>query len=206
MFAGAILLGLCLLALAVILLRSAAAAPGDTVADRVFGQGGSFTSNTCNLGGVSASSLCRPIGVFDAAGNLYVADENNHRVLEYDTPLTTDTVADRVFGQGGSFTTGTCGISASGLCNPSGVAVDAAGNLYVADANNSRVLEYNSPLTSQVANRVFGQGGSFTSGTCNLGASAPAACAAPGVWPWTPPATSTWPTSTTAGCWSTTPH
>ena len=31
--------------------------------------------------------------------NLYVADYGNHRVLEYDTPMSTDTIADRVFGQ-----------------------------------------------------------------------------------------------------------
>jgi len=49
------------------LLGHAAASPGDTVADRVFGQGGSFTSNTCNLGGISASSLCNPYGVSDSA-------------------------------------------------------------------------------------------------------------------------------------------
>jgi uncharacterized repeat protein (TIGR01451 family) len=124
----------------------------DTVADRVFGQAGSFTSGTCNLGGVSASSLCNPFGVaVDAAGNLYVADFNNHRVLEYDTPLTTDTVADRVFGQAGSFTSGTCnlgGVSASSLCRPLGVGLDGADNLYVADGNNHRVLEYDSPLAA----------------------------------------------------------
>jgi len=145
----------------------------DAVADRVFGQGGSFTTGTCNLGGISASSLCGPVGgALDGAGNLYVADGNS-RVLEFNSPLTTDAVADRVFGQGGSFTSGTCnlgGISANSLCFPQGLALDGTGNLYVAEGNNSRVLEYNSPLTTDaVADRVFGQGGSFTSNTCNLG-------------------------------------
>jgi hypothetical protein len=122
----------------------------DTVADRVFGQGGSFASKTCNLGGVGASSLCLPDGVaVDSAGNLYVADSSNHRVLEYDNSLATDTVADRVFGQGGSFTSNACnlgGISARSLCVPGGLEVDAAGNLYVADPQNNRVLEYDSPV------------------------------------------------------------
>jgi sugar lactone lactonase YvrE len=153
-----------------LLMGPAAAATGDTVADRVFGQGGSFTSSTCNLGGVSASSKCFPGGVaVDGAGNVYVADGFNNRVLEYDSPLTTDMVADRVFGQP-NFTTSSCGVGASSLCLPLGVAVDSAGNLYVADKNHSRVLEYNTPLTTDtVADRVFGQGGSFTSDTCNLG-------------------------------------
>ena len=128
----------------------AAANAGDTVADLVFGQGGSFTSNTCNLGGVSASSLCFPPGVaLDGAGNLFVSDLSNNRVLEYNSPLTTDLVADRVFGQGGSFTTGTCnlgGVSASSLCSVAGVVLDADGNLYMGDRNNHRVLEYDNPL------------------------------------------------------------
>jgi hypothetical protein len=58
---------------------------------------------------VSANSLCEPGGLaVEGAGNLYVADSSNHRVLEYDTPLTSGTTADRVFGQGGSFTTRFC--------------------------------------------------------------------------------------------------
>ena len=134
---------------ALVAVMSAFAAPGDTVADRVFGQAGSFTTGTDNLGGISAGSLSLPGGaVVDGASNLYVADASNNRVLEYSSPLTTDTVADRVFGQGGSFTSGACnlgGISASSLCAPSMIAVDGSGNLYVADTSNNRVLEYNSP-------------------------------------------------------------
>src|ERR1700674_5793138 len=128
--------------LALLLLQSAAAAPGDTTADRVFGQGSSFTSGDGNLGNgsggpASASSFCNPSGVtIDAAGNLYVADDGNSRVLEYDSSLTTDMVADLLFGQAGIFTSNTCTASpsASSFCYPfGGVAVDAAGNLYVAD-------------------------------------------------------------------------
>ena len=126
----------------------------------------------------------------DTAGNLYVADPIDHRVLEYNSPLTTDTVADRVFGQADSFTTGQCNMglanpSASTLCTPAWVAVDGAGNLYVADRDNNRVLEYNSPLTTdRVADRVFGQADSFTTGQCNMGLANPSAstlCQAQGV-------------------------
>jgi hypothetical protein len=160
---------------------------GDTIADRVFGQGGSFTSNTCNLDGRSASTLCWPTRMaVDGAGNVYVPDAGNNRVLEYNSPLTTNTVADVVFGQGGSFTSSSCNlggtISASGMCRPGGVAVDNAGNLYVGDYDNNRVLEYNTPLTADVvADRVFGQGGSFTSGTCNLGGITASSLCGPGV-------------------------
>ena len=58
-------------------------------------------TSTCNLGGLNASALCSPCGVaVDPSGNLYIADSNNNRVLKYNTPLTTDTTADLVFGQG----------------------------------------------------------------------------------------------------------
>ena len=48
--------------------------------------------------------------------------------------------------------------------------MDGVGNLYVADSDNNRVLEYDTPLTNATADMVFGQGGSFTSGRrCNNG-------------------------------------
>jgi NHL repeat-containing protein len=159
----------------------------DTTADLVFGQGGSFTSNDCNHGGVSADSLCFPWGVaVDSAGDLYITDSSNSRVLEYNTPLATDTTADLVFGQGGSFLSSICnnrGVHTTTLCGPTGVAVDRAGNLYVADQGNSRVLEYNTPFTSDTApSLVFGQAGSFTSNDCNHGGlSADSLCFPPGV-------------------------
>ena len=59
---------------------------GSTTATRVYGQGGSFTSNAANNGGVSANSLTQPRAVaLDCSGNVYVADIVNNRVLEYGT-------------------------------------------------------------------------------------------------------------------------
>ena len=141
-------------------------------ATQVIGQP-DFVSNTANNGGASASSFNGPgYAAVDSAGNLYVSDFGNNRVLEYNTPATTDAVADRVFGQP-NFTTvtvNTGGISAQSMASPDGVAVDSADNLYVTDRTNCRILVFNSPLTSNgMANRVFGQGGSFTSGVANNG-------------------------------------
>jgi hypothetical protein len=149
----------------------------DFIADRVFGQGGSFTSGVCNLGGISATSLCYPIDVaVDTAGNLFVVDFTNNRVLEYFTPTSTDTIADRVFGQNNSFTTGTyigfwfnTSSTADTLANPVSVAIDSTGHLYIGDRGFHRVLEYDPPLSNTTADRVFGQLGSFTTGTPNLG-------------------------------------
>ena len=122
---------------------------GDATADTVFGQGGSFTSKTCNSGGATAGSICVPTGLtVDGSGNLYVTDGFNNRVLEYNTPLTTDTLADRVFGTCGPFKFACSGISANSLNDPTGVAVDKAGRLYVADNQNNRVIAYDHPFAS----------------------------------------------------------
>jgi hypothetical protein len=141
------------------------------VADLVIGQP-NFLTNTENTGGLSASSLRFPFSVaVDAFDNLYVADGENNRVLQYNTPLTTDTVADLVIGQP-DFATGTCntgGISASSLCTPLGLALDAAANLYVSDSSNNRVLEYDTPLAGNtVADLVIGQP-DFVTNSSNTG-------------------------------------
>jgi sugar lactone lactonase YvrE len=141
---------------------------GSTTATQVYGQGGSFTTNTANNGGISANSLDEPLGLaLDSSGDLYVADELNNRVLFYPAGSTTAT---RVYGQGGSFTTGIAnngGVSGNSLYQPFGVALDSSGDLYVGDTFNNRVLFY--PFGSTTATRVYGQLGSFTSNSQNSG-------------------------------------
>ena len=141
---------------------------GSTSATQVYGQGGSFTSNIVNNGGISANSLNQAQAVaLDASDDLYVADIYNNRVLFYPANSTTAT---QVYGQGGSFITGTInngGVSASSLNNPLALTVDGNGGLYVVDRSNNRVLFY--PFGSTIANRVYGQSGSFTSNAQNNG-------------------------------------
>lgn len=151
-------------------------------ANLVFGQGSSGTSFGTNIAGLGATGLDDPLGVaVDGSGNVYIADMLNHRVLEYNDPLGSsppNVTAGLVFGQGSSgtsFDTNTCADgeygnpppSAIGLCFPTGVAIDRPGNVYIADYNNSRVLEYDDPLGSSppnvTADLVFGQGSSGTS-------------------------------------------
>ncbi len=149
-------------------------------ADLVIGQP-DFISGASDNGGVSAESLSQPAGLaVDVSGNLYVADQSNNRVLEYNTPFAgcgsfpcVGGSANVVFGQAGSFTSlisNNGGLSADSLSHPAGLAVDASGNLYIADNGNNRILEYNTPLsTDTTADMVFGQGGNFTTGTCDEG-------------------------------------
>ena len=135
----------------------------DKVADIVIGQS-DFTSSNPNNGGLSASSLMPPTGVaVDTAGNLYVVDINNHRVLKYNTPITEDNVADEVFGQPDFISNGCdspAGISsANNLCSPRNVAIDSSGNVYITDQGNHRVLVYLDPATDKTADIVLGQPG-----------------------------------------------
>ena len=154
--------------------RSIEALENGASADLVIGQPDFLSwGSQCDNAAVTGATLCSPSGIaVDGAGNLYVVDQGNNRVLEYNDPFTTDTQPDLVFGQGGSFTSSACNeggtISAATLCNPSGVAVDSTGNVYVSDSANSRVLEFDLPLvTDTEADRVFGQAGRFDTGTCD---------------------------------------
>jgi sugar lactone lactonase YvrE len=146
-------------------------AAGGSSAARVYGQAGSFTTNTSNKGAASgaasADSLSAPqAAAVDSAGSLYIADTGNHRVLFFGDP-SHPTTATRVYGQAGSFTAADPPptVDASTLFSPTGLAVDTNGGLYVADTNNNRVLFY--PAGSTTPTRVYGQGGSFTSSAVN---------------------------------------
>ncbi|HXJ72571.1 MAG TPA: NHL repeat-containing protein, partial [Candidatus Dormibacteraeota bacterium] len=114
----------------------------------------------------------------DTNGNLYVADLNNNRVLKFNDPFATDTVADDVWGQT-SFTNRTTPNppTASSLrlqweygttvgVFSAGVEVDNQGNLWVADSGNSRVLRF--APGSKTANLVLGQS-SFTTSSSGSG-------------------------------------
>jgi sugar lactone lactonase YvrE len=113
----------------------------------------------------SASGFNGPVAiVFDSSDNLWVAEEANNRVLEFKTPLTTGMSASLVIGQG-DFTTAGSSTSQDGLYAPNGVAFDSASNLWVADRNNNRTLEFTPPFTTnQGASLVLGQE-SFTTNT-----------------------------------------
>src|SRR5207245_3283025 len=92
------------------------------------------------------------------------ANEDKNRVLEYAASITTGEAATVVVGQG-SFTTKTAGTTATTLQNSLGISFDSAGNLWVADTNNNRVLKYAAPITTgETATVVVGQG-TFTTGT-----------------------------------------
>jgi len=109
-----------------------------TMATTVLGQGGSYTTGAANNGGlVSASSLSGPVGVArDSSGALYVVDDINHRMLYFASGAT---VATRVYGQGGSFTSATSnkgGVGPNTLYYPAAVVVDSNNKPYIADSSH----------------------------------------------------------------------
>ena len=83
----------------------------------------------------AAAKFYKPISpVVDAAGNIYLADAGNNRIRKI-TPagvvstLTVDPACGNTDGP----------IATALICNPLGVAIDAAGNLYFSDTNNERI-------------------------------------------------------------------
>ena len=109
-------------------------------AEAVLGQP-DFTGSTAHT---TRNGMSSPNGVFvDAAGRLWVADFGNNRVLRFDgaASLANGANASAVLGQP-NYTSGLAHTTQNGMAEPSGVFVDAAGRLWVADYENSRVLRF----------------------------------------------------------------
>ncbi|MFT7100240.1 MAG: sugar lactone lactonase YvrE [Bacteroidia bacterium] len=103
-----------------------------------------------------ATGFSRPNGLaIDASGNIYVADEWNHKIKKVTSGGTVTTLAGSSLGM-----TNATGTSAQ-FNYPSGVAVDASGNVYVADKDNHRIRK----ITSAGVVTTFA--GSGSSGNAN---------------------------------------
>ena len=119
-------------------------------------------------GAATAAELDGPVGVaVDGVGNLYIADVQNNRIREVNAGTGIITT---VAGDGGAIFSGDGGPATSAeLSFPYGVAVDAAGNLYIADNSNQRIREVSAAtgFITTVAGKATpgysGDGGAATS-------------------------------------------
>ena len=147
-------------------------------ADRVLGQD-DLNLEEANAGGISASSLDTPTGVYSDGQRLYLCDSGNHRVLVWDSPPPSNkTPADHVLGQADF----TIGLSNRGGAAPARDTLNAPTSisgdgqrLYVGDTDNSRILIWDLPIPFATegpsADHVLGQA-DFSSGQTNRGGTA----------------------------------
>jgi uncharacterized protein (TIGR03437 family) len=128
---------------------------GDTGDSRVRAVPASGTiANVAGTGvrGGDTGELYFPRGVaFDAAGNLFIADEENDRVMRL--PAGSAIMVEAGNGNQGFGGDGGQANQAT-LNSPNGVAVDTAGNVYIADTGNSRVrmVDPNGIITTLAGN------------------------------------------------------
>ena len=119
------------------------------------GDGGAATSANLNLNYFPGDNIA-----VDAVGNFYIADFWNSRIRK----VTVATgIITTVAGTGSSGFAGDGGAATSGQINqPGGIAVDGAGNLYIADTNNNRIRMVN--VATGVITTIAGTGGAGFSG------------------------------------------
>ena len=131
---------------AVLAVAVALAAPADitTVAGGFIGDGGPATSASLH------SSWDVTV---DASGNLFIADSAHYGIRRVDAATGTITT---VAGSDSSWFSGDGGPAADAqLRGPFGVALDASGNLFIADIANSRVRWVDAPPGSSPPSRAM---------------------------------------------------
>jgi len=123
-------------------------------------------------GAATNASLSRPTGVaLDAAGDLYIADAISVRIRKVDRNGIITTVAGNGVNQvlGGAYSGDGGAATNASLDDPSGVALDAAGDLYIADSGNQRIrkVDTNGIISTVAGGGSGGDGGAATNARIN---------------------------------------
>ena len=123
---------------------------------------GSYGSGFSGDGGPATdATLFQPSEIaLDAGGNLFIADTNNQRIRRVDA---TTGIITTIAGSGSESFGGDGGPATdAGLNSPNGVALDAAGNLFIADSDNVRIRRVDAE--SGIITTVAGNGSVIFSG------------------------------------------
>ncbi len=121
-------------------------------------------------GSAATSAVVVPEGItFDADGNLYIADPQNNRIRKVAarTGVITTVAGTGVFGSDGDGRPATLAT----LANPTGIAIDSGGNLFISDSYRIRRIDATTGIISAYAGRadqsgfLFGDGGPATEAT-----------------------------------------
>jgi uncharacterized protein (TIGR03437 family) len=156
-------------------------------ADIVVGQPDLVTTLAAGPGHTATTGLSTPVGIaVDKSGNLYVVDSGNNRIMRFPKPFSQSggVLPDLVLGQPGFSTNGanqggisgaTLALTVSSVTYQSYLAFDSAGNLWVADPGNNRVLRFNAkvlgaqPMPGPAADLVIGQNDFVSNGYSPFG-------------------------------------
>ena len=117
-------------------------------------------------GTATSAELSNPSGVaVDSAGELYIADLGNNRIRKVSNGVITTVAGNGTAGYSGDNGPAT----GAQLYGPSGVALDSAGNLYIADTSNNRIRKISNGVITTVAGggSVLGDNGPATSAQLN---------------------------------------
>ena len=131
---------------------------------------GGGSDDAADGGPPTGAALENPAGVaVDAQGDLFIADTGDHRVLEVSADLQRITTVAGDTGDGNTTDREPSGPALGAGMDPKGLAVDAAGNVYIVDGTEVRAISAASPRTiTTVAgnNRDSGSGASCAPGQC----------------------------------------
>jgi sugar lactone lactonase YvrE len=134
------------------------ASSGDYRCNR--GQSSPSNNTLCfSIFGSDGNALSSGVDV-DSAGNLWVADSDNHRVLRFPYNSTTgqpDDTANLVLGQS-TMSSNDSGSGLNQMLYPTAVRVDTSGKVYVADTGNNRILLFQGTLSNGMNGTVWGSG------------------------------------------------
>lgn len=146
----------------VAILTTLAVGRGATALDVITTAAGIGSQGSSGDGGAAtAAQLSQPHRVaVDAAGNLYIADSGNYRIRKVDAATG---IISTVAGTGAQGSSGDGGAATSAkLSQPKGVALDAAGNIYIADTANNKIRKVT--VSTGVIDTVAGTGSPGSSG------------------------------------------